>query len=635
MAVSVLVEAAEARRLALVVGNADYDTVYSLKNAKSDATDVAAALERLNFEVTLLTDIDGADFWKQLEAFATDAETADSTLFYFSGHAFQLDGANYLVPSDARLTSRAAIPDQTWRLDTIIKKLQSRDRQTLIFLDACRNNPLPVSQHGASGQGLAKVETGSGTFVAFATQPNNTTSDGVGDNSPFTTALLSSMESKGISISDMMIDVRNSVEEATFGKQTPWDQSSLRAQFYFNPEVERIAQLTQADYEMIARLDPDTRNRLLSTLTRAGLQIEEAEIADQIQAREAAVNPGLIIEDVPDIGGTAALPRTVPVGQPDDAPVAVASQPGFIIEDVPVGGGPFTSTASDRDGTVAMARPVSRVRQPRESNSALVPPSRLPGDTDRTPVLMERPEDGPKARLDTPSAAGEVIQTTPINQQSRAVTNPRAPAARAFAATARPAVDRDLPAYSTDGMVILASISADNILEPAFTARPRLPGEDLTPEEAAQLGIVLPDGPELVGRDLSRAVQQQLARLGCYRMRVDGQFGKGSKLALLRYYGNKGIAPEELDATNSLLSVLKAERQVICKGATIQNQRVAKAKRTITSKRKPVAQPAAAKRVTAPKITNTRKITTTRTVTTSTGQSTEKKITRMNTGVFR
>ena len=635
-ALSVCVSGAEARRLALVVGNAQYDHVYSLKNAAKDARDIAAALERLDFEVTLLTDIDGADFWTQLEAFAADAETAESTLFYFSGHAFQLDGANYLVPRNASLPSRAVIPDQPWRLDKIIKKLEERNRQTLIFLDACRNNPLPVSQRGTSGQGLAKIETGSGTFAAFATQPNNVTSDGLGDNSPFTAALLGSIERKGITISDLMIDVRNRVEELTFGKQTPWDQSSLRAQFYFNPEVEQTAQLTQADYEMIAKLGPKERNRFLSMLTRAGLQIEDAEIADQIQAREVAINPGLIIEDVHDIGGSVTVPRSAEVARPADAPVTSAFGPDYPVNGSPIARSDATAAQFDQAGIVALARPVSRVRQPRDSQTAVVPVSRRPGEA-APPRLMERPEGEKTLKSNGPTAASEApVRSVPIGQHSGLLNNSPIPGAGFYVASAQPAPAPGMARVDSDDLpIVLAATEPDGVLAPASALRRRVTGADLDPLQAERLGITIPGGPELTGPALSRAVQQELARLGCYRMRVDGQFGKGSQLALLRYYGNKGIAPEEPLASNALLSVLRAERQVICKGATIQYQRVARAKKTITTKRRSVVTPASVQRPASQSTSAKRKITTTRTVTTKSGKSTQKKVTRMNTGVFR
>jgi hypothetical protein len=329
--------AAEARKLALVVGNSDYTGVAPLKNAARDATDIADALKRLGFEVTLLTDVKSEQFWDRVEAFSVDAETADSTVFFYSGHAFQMNGANYLVPVNAQLTSRESIQQETWNLDGIIARLQDRKRQTLIFLDACRNDPLPQSVRGtgAAADGLARLQTGVGTFVAFATEPGAVTYDGAGEapNSPFTTALLEHIETPGISISDLMIEVRNEVEERTLRRQTPWDQSSLREQFYFNPVAEAKQELSDADYELLAQLDPEDRKKFLDLLRSSGFSDSSLKAADtaievaSLGLEMAADDGGMTIGDAviapteQVILADAGAAATAPIDVPTEAPV--------------------------------------------------------------------------------------------------------------------------------------------------------------------------------------------------------------------------------------------------------------------------------------------------------------------------
>lgn len=274
-----------AERLALVIGNANYDVAPDLANPTNDARAIADALTRLGFKVTLLTDAGGKSLWEELDRFISNAETAESAVFFYSGHAFQMSGVNYLVPVTAKLTSRESAKEEAWSLDGIIARLQSRSRQTLIFLDACRNDPLPASVRGsgAATDGLARVQTGVGTFVAYSTAPGGVTIDGIsgGQNSPFTSALLKHIETEGISISDMMIEVRNDVENATLRKQIPWDQSSLSEQFYFIPPVEVSKQeLSEADYELLAELTPDDRRKFLALLAESGFDESSLAIAD-------------------------------------------------------------------------------------------------------------------------------------------------------------------------------------------------------------------------------------------------------------------------------------------------------------------------------------------------------------------
>ena len=232
---------AEGRKLALVVGNEAYESLPGLATPAADAQDMAKALRDLGFEVTLLTDVGPEVFQAVLGTFSKQAETAETVLFYYSGHAFQKDGVNHLVPISARLQTAEAMDGETWRLDDIAAKLKTGSGQLLLFLDACRDNSVPAAvQAGLGGKGLAQFDGGAGTFVAFATAPGSVAwdrQDGT-ENSPFTHALLAHLAQPGQSISDLMIDVRNDVEAATGGKQTPWDQSSLRAQFFFEPAAD-------------------------------------------------------------------------------------------------------------------------------------------------------------------------------------------------------------------------------------------------------------------------------------------------------------------------------------------------------------------------------------------------------------
>jgi uncharacterized caspase-like protein len=542
--------AADAKRLALVVGNSEYDAVYSLKNAARDAQDVASQLKRLGFEVTLLTDTGDAAFRTELDAFATRAEADDveSTLFYFSGHAFQLDGVNYLVPKDAVLSSAEVIKSATWRLDEIVSRLEDRDRSTLIFLDACRNNPLPENARGNSGEGLAKLQTGSGTFVAFATQPNNVTADGAGDNSPFTEALIDHLGTEGISISDLMIRVRNEVEDATFGRQTPWDQSSLRAQFYFKPQNEKAA-LSQADYEMLAALDPETRNRLLSLMGAERIDFDE----DKVDDMEVAIQ-------------VASLTNDMPVAQPgtDDS----AEEGGFVI----------TGIGDDQLTEIVKAQKAARDN----------------GD-DGGFVITAIPTAAPvDAAPDADTAAPETL----VAEADPATTTLPAQAADQPILTAElvPGADTG-PSDEVDenglSELLLASLSPARAVE-VFSAPNHLQGQEPDDADLQIVGVSAPSWPKLEGRDLAKAVQTELSRLGCYRMVVDGAFGRGSKLSLVRYYGNKGVAAETLEPTNGLLQVLRAEPSVVCQNTTeIEDRRVAAISTRVSAVRKEVSAPAA------------------------------------------
>jgi len=256
-----LASAQEGRRVALVVGNGAYEHAVPLRNPRNDAQDLSAKLKTLGFEVFGGIDLDRKSLVRALIEFGRAAEQSEVALFFYAGHGLQVDGRNYLVPVDAMVEFAAEIDISLVSLDGVMQQMERGSRTNLVFLDACRNNPfeeqlsrsLGHRSAAALSKGLGRVQTGSGSFVAFATQPDAVAADGTGRNSPFTTALLRHIATPGQSISDMMIDVRNAVMTETGGKQVPWDSSSLTGRFSFAPAAETAA----ADTRTASGLSPE------------------------------------------------------------------------------------------------------------------------------------------------------------------------------------------------------------------------------------------------------------------------------------------------------------------------------------------------------------------------------------------
>jgi TPR repeat protein len=236
----VLAAAAPARaegRVALVVGEGGYRSVPELANPPNDARDVADALKALGFAVTLGVDLDQARMQRAIDDFARAAATADVSLFYYGGHGLQVAAHNYLIPVDAELRSVDDIDKRTVHLDGVLEALAKANGIHLVFLDACRNNPIKDANVQLRAPGLARVGDAAGFLIAFATQPDNVAYDGAGRNSPFARALLGHVAAPGIDVSSMMIAVRRDVIAATGGAQIPWENSSLTRQFYFAGEA--------------------------------------------------------------------------------------------------------------------------------------------------------------------------------------------------------------------------------------------------------------------------------------------------------------------------------------------------------------------------------------------------------------
>jgi uncharacterized caspase-like protein len=230
------------KRVALVVGNSAYVYTAPLANPRNDATDVAAVLKSHGFQVIEGVDLDKAAFDRTLRDFAAALPGAAAGLFFYAGHGMQVGGVNYLVPVDAELRTGVALEFEMVRLDLIQRVMEHQTSTNLLFLDACRDNPLTRNlaramgtRSSTIGTGLAAVEGGVGTLISFSTQPGNVALDGAGRNSPYTAALVRQLQSAGEELSALLIEVRNDVIKETQRKQVPWEHSALTGKFFFSP----------------------------------------------------------------------------------------------------------------------------------------------------------------------------------------------------------------------------------------------------------------------------------------------------------------------------------------------------------------------------------------------------------------
>ena len=242
MLVILFASRAQAERIALIIGNAKYQHTTALANPVNDANDMAKALRAVGFKVMLGLDLDRRAFDLKIREYANALADADDAIFYYAGHALQVGGQNYLIPVDAELDRERDLDFTAVRLSFILRQMEldRQDKTNIIFLDACRDNPLARNlarsmgtRSAAVGVGLAQVKSGVGSFIAFSTQPGNVALDGAGRNSPFTSALVKRIPTPGQSINALMIGVRKDVLAATKGKQVPWDHSALTGDFYF------------------------------------------------------------------------------------------------------------------------------------------------------------------------------------------------------------------------------------------------------------------------------------------------------------------------------------------------------------------------------------------------------------------
>ena len=226
------------RRVALVVGNGAYRSVDRLPNTANDARLIASTLRAQGFELVgggPQLDLDRATLSQAIQAFGKALAGADVGLFYYSGHGLQVSGVNWLVPVDANPGRPQDLDFQMVDADLVLRQMDGAGTKlNLVLLDACRNNPFATRGFRSLQAGLAEMRAPEGTLISYATQPGNVAADGVGPNSPYTTALARSMTQPGLDIFRLFNQVGLEVKRGTGGGQQPWVSTSpIDGDFYF------------------------------------------------------------------------------------------------------------------------------------------------------------------------------------------------------------------------------------------------------------------------------------------------------------------------------------------------------------------------------------------------------------------
>jgi len=222
------------RRVALIIGNSAYKSAPKLGNPVNDATLVGGMFKKAGFDsVDVRLDLSASEMRRMLREFAGRTRDADMAVIYYAGHGIELDGNNYLIPTDATLETDGDVLDETIPVERALFAVEPAKQLRLIILDACRDNPFAKTMKRtlasrAIGRGLAKVEpTSPNTMIAFAAKAGSTASDGDARNSPFATALVEHLPKPGLDLRKAFGFVRDDVLKTTGYKQEPYVYGSL------------------------------------------------------------------------------------------------------------------------------------------------------------------------------------------------------------------------------------------------------------------------------------------------------------------------------------------------------------------------------------------------------------------------
>lgn len=235
-----------ASRKALLIGNDTYKYALPLRNAREDARSMAAELKAFGYEVTLQLDQSQKEMQATLRDFRENIKEGDEVLFYFSGHAVEIDGRNYLTPIDTVGTNESQLVDDSIELKTAVLDPFSRKKVklTLALIDACRDNPFIKTSSTRSmmaTRGLAPTTPATGQLIVYSAGSGQAALDRLGSNDTsknglFTRVFLQEMKKVDLPIDRIIKNVRTEVVRLarTVGhEQVPAIYDEVVGDFYF------------------------------------------------------------------------------------------------------------------------------------------------------------------------------------------------------------------------------------------------------------------------------------------------------------------------------------------------------------------------------------------------------------------
>lgn len=213
------------RRVALVIGNADYKDLSDLRGPVHEVQAVTKGLEAGNFVVRRVENANLRAMELELHDFKKTAAGADVAWVHFSGHGLG-SGRNFrLIPVDAKVAQASDVPGQTLGIDRVLSTLaEAGAKVKVVTMDADQDEVF-------SGTISREVDLPDATILIFAGEPGKAISDGVGDGSPFTIALTKAMAKPGQPFDSVIKEVTLAVKEATEGEQVPWTKTNYRGSF--------------------------------------------------------------------------------------------------------------------------------------------------------------------------------------------------------------------------------------------------------------------------------------------------------------------------------------------------------------------------------------------------------------------
>ena len=328
--------AAEAKRVALVIGNDAYLSVPTLHKARGDAVAISQALAEDGFDVITSFDAPRREMSARLSEFIGRLDAGDTAAVYFSGHGVEIDGENFLLPVDVPAPQSGGedfIKLESFALSELLDSIRASGARTvLVFLDACRNNPFAEANGRSIGtaRGLGRVTAPEGTFVVFSAGAGQTALDSLdtedrNPNSIFTRLLLPKLRQPELELRTLVAELRVEVRDLAKTQnhpQFPAYYDELLGDFYFTaaapaPVVDAPdpAAAIRDDFRLANEIG--TAEALESFLSRHG---DSKDFSVDLARRALAAMRAATPPEPPDSRTTAQVPVPPVVVTPEPAP---------------------------------------------------------------------------------------------------------------------------------------------------------------------------------------------------------------------------------------------------------------------------------------------------------------------------
>ncbi|NVK16605.1 MAG: caspase family protein [Rhodobacteraceae bacterium] len=323
--------------MALVVGNNSYSDVPVLAKARADAQSIGTKLNELGFTVTTALDQDRRGLNRKISEFTARLEPGDAAFVFFAGHGVEIDGENYLLPTDIAAPSAGGsdfVKSESIALSDLLDRVRKTGaRSAVVVIDACRNNPFELVEGRSIGntRGLGRIAAPQGTFVIFSAGAGQLALDRLNENdtaenSVFTRALLPLLSEPGLELRTLVAGLRREVRDLALTvqhRQVPAYYDEMLGEFYFTQTALPAepaplpASTMQTDFEVARSIGtPQALDSFLERYTgredeytytvamqlRQGLETEQAQA--EATARETPEAP-----DVPVIPDSKAVMR--------------------------------------------------------------------------------------------------------------------------------------------------------------------------------------------------------------------------------------------------------------------------------------------------------------------------------------